>query len=178
MEDLALAHSEYTPRLLEKFFMPAKVPEADGKEHMCLVMPLLGGDLTNIIRCDRSQTGKVGLPLGLVQVIMRDVVKALVETHALGIVHAGLKHDDIMYGLCDQNTQSHAELYEAIRKEPVTLNLPEKTWKGDFVQTFVSQPFPAPSVEQAASRRFYIGDFGICSCFFNTLTIVLPSSLT
>ncbi|KAL6300875.1 kinase-like domain-containing protein [Sparassis latifolia] len=120
-------------------------------EHLCLVMDVLAGDI------EALQTESKAFPVPLAKRILRDTLRGLAQLHASGCVHTDLKSANIMCNLPEATSEANLRLL--LESSPSRRHPPEQSWDY-FVEAAVSQPLPPPSIDQALSASFVIGDFG------------------
>ena len=78
-------NTEHLPRLLDTFELLRDEPWLHGRKHVCLIMNLLGSDVASL----RRSAPQKALPVHVVKIIIKQVLKALSHLHRLGIVHTG-----------------------------------------------------------------------------------------
>lgn len=118
--------------------------------HLCLVMPLYGGDLKAFTH--RSSGG--ALPFPLVRQILFDVLRGLRHAHSRGWIHTDLKRDNIFV----ENHMSTTEIRRWLEDNPPRRHPLEQSLDC-VVQAAVSQPLPVISLEMAMRSTFVLGDF-------------------
>ncbi|KAJ7155191.1 kinase-like domain-containing protein [Mycena filopes] len=139
----------YCASLLSHFIHPGRVP-SDG-QHLCLVMDVLAGDVAAL------QAGRHNLPPRLAKLVLRDVLRGLSQMHAAGCAHTDFKPANI---LCNVPGLTTEEILRAnIASTPALRHAPEQSVNG-FVEAAISQPIPAPTIEEALTGSFALADFG------------------
>lgn len=77
------SEEHHLPALRDTFIME----RAGGRNHICLVMDVLGSDVATLRRGRNAP--KKALPVHVVKTIVRQVLVAVAHLHKLGIVHTG-----------------------------------------------------------------------------------------
>jgi len=145
----ALNHGGRSPHCIHKldeFIFPGK--GADG-EHLCLVTPVMGGDVRSLI-----QKYSV-FPLPLAKRIALHLLRGIAFAHSSFVMHTDIKHDNILFTCLPHKY----DIGELLAEDPSRRHPPEDSWEGK-VQAAVSQPFPLPTLEEASELNFVLADFG------------------
>ncbi|EDR12577.1 uncharacterized protein LACBIDRAFT_311104 [Laccaria bicolor S238N-H82] len=114
----------------------------------------MGGDVKALVK-PAGSTSK-HLPLPLAKRILLHVLHGLAHIHHCGVVHADLKHDNIMF---DIGPMTRDDIETFIKMNPARRHPPEESWQC-VVQAGVSQPLPLPSPSEAMTRNYMVADFG------------------
>ncbi|KAK7051340.1 hypothetical protein VNI00_004840 [Paramarasmius palmivorus] len=135
-------------QLLENFIVAGK---GSAGSHLCLVTPLLGGDIKNYARTRNI----LRFPLSIAKAILRDVLRALACMHECGVIHTDLKSDNVLF----DNSLTCEEISSILRSDPSRRQAAEASWDG-IVHAALSQPLPMPVIQDFAERSFILGDLG------------------
>ncbi|KIJ33147.1 hypothetical protein M422DRAFT_52576 [Sphaerobolus stellatus SS14] len=139
--------SAHCLRLISNFTIPGK---GSAGEHLCLVTQLLGGDVKSLHERHRTV-----FPFLLAKRILLHVLRGIVHAHSRGVVHTDLKHDNVFFDAC----MSAEVLDKLLASDPPRRYPPESSYDGTVLAA-VSQPLPAPTMEEAMQRNYVVADFG------------------
>ena len=142
--------SPHCPRLLDRFTTPC---HGSPDEHICLVMPLYGGDVKAL---RKAEDAPFALPL--TKRILLHLVRALAHAHSRNIIHTDIKKDNIFF----TTSLSSADIERLLAEDPSRYHPPENSLEGQ-VQAAVSQPLPVISRDDALRATFLLADFGLCT---------------
>ncbi|KAF8516871.1 kinase-like domain-containing protein [Gautieria morchelliformis] len=150
--------SSHCLQLLSHFTIPGK---GSAGEHLCLVTPVLGGDVKSLYERNNRQT----FPLKLAKRILLQTLRGIGHAHRSGVVHTDLKHDNIFF----DNHTSTADVEALLASDPPRRHPPEASFDGT-VQAAVSQPLPIPTAEEAMQCTYVVADFGSAQSITNDIT--------
>ncbi|KAJ7581231.1 kinase-like protein [Mycena floridula] len=133
-------------QILSHFKMAGK---GSAGQHLCLVSPLLGGDLRALVTT--APSGQF-IPIPLVKRILLHTLRGIAHAHRSGVVHTDLKPDNIFF-------TASPSVNSSIATDAPRRHLPEMS-KDGIVEAAVSQPLPLPTLAEAMERNFIVADFG------------------
>jgi len=129
------------------------LPDKDGDSpHQCLVTTLFSSSLGHLAK----HWDVPILPRPLAKKIVRDVLEDLVEIHRVGIIHTDIKLDNILATLPSDDSTA---VDRALKDVPSSRYPPCPSLSGE-VEVAKSQPVLLPSLAEAITRKYCIGDFG------------------
>ncbi|KAL0950832.1 hypothetical protein HGRIS_007593 [Hohenbuehelia grisea] len=139
--------SKHCVTLLDEFTV--KGHESAGS-HLCLVMPLYGGDVKALAASRNSP-----FPPLLAKRIIQHVLQGIAYAHERGVVHTDIKHDNVFF----ETRLTTAEIEKWINEDPSRMHPCEVSVDGT-VQAAMSQPMKPPSEEEALNATYLLADFG------------------
>lgn len=159
--------SPYCAELLDEFTIPGK---GSAGSHMCLVMPVYGGDVKALV-----EGWPTALPLPIAKRIVLHLLRGIAHLHERGIVHTDIKHDNIFFS----TTMTADDIEAWMTREPSRRHAPEASADG-VVQAAVSQPLPMISEDEAMRATYLLADFGSGKSFYRTFStqILIPDFST
>ncbi|KAI0315034.1 kinase-like domain-containing protein [Amylostereum chailletii] len=145
--------SQHCLRLLSHFTFTGK---GSAGEHLCLVTPVLGGDVKELLhKCGLYEGKRHFFPLPLAKHVLKHVLRGIAHAHSRGVVHTDLKLDNFFFDC----PMSRTDLEDLLKADSSRRHPPEDSFDG-VVQAAVSQPLPLPTLEEAMEKTFLVGDFG------------------
>lgn len=146
LQRVAAGSKGHCLRLLNEFTHPGKGSSGD---HLCLVTPVYGGDIKTL------WTQHKNFPPPLAKRMLLHTLRGIAHAHSQGVIHTDLKHDNIFF----TSLLSRHDIDTVLASDPSRRNPPEASLDG-LVSSAVTQPFPAPSLDDAIKCKYLLADFG------------------
>lgn len=127
-------------------------------DHSCFVTPVYGGDVKTLWAQHEN------FPLPLAKRMLLHTLRGIAHAHSKDVIHTDLKRDNIFF----TSPLSRQDIDAILSSDPSRRNPPEASLDG-IVSSAVTQPLPAPSLDDAMKCKYLIADFGngmkFHSCF-------------